>query len=85
MNICALGDSHVGSLKRGWGEIKGEYPKHEITFFAQRSDGLDGLIAHDGKLIANNEKLAKVLSLLLLGGKPSILARMICSLSTGLA
>ena len=69
MNICVLGDSHVGSLKRGWGEIKGEYPKHEITFFAQRSDGLDGLIAHDGKLIANNEKLAKALEFTSAGRK----------------
>lgn len=61
MKICVMGNSHVGSLKRGWDEIKGDYPEHEITFFAQRSDGLEGLIAHDGKLIANNEKLAKAL------------------------
>ena len=71
MKICVLGNSHVGSLKRGWDTIKGDYPQHEITFFAQRSDGLEGLIAHDGKLIADNEKLAKALEFTS-GGKKAI-------------
>ena len=71
MKICVMGNSHVGCLKRGWDAIKEDYPEHEITFFAQRSDGLDGLIAHDGKLIPNNEKLAKALEFTS-GGKKEI-------------
>jgi len=71
MKICVMGNSHVGSLKRGWDEIKGDYRQHEITFFAQRSDGLEGLIAHDGKLIPNNEKLAKALEFTS-GGKKEV-------------
>lgn len=71
MKICVLGNSHVGSLKRGWDEIKGDYPEHEITFFAQRSDGLEDLVACGGKLIANTEKLAKALEFTS-GGKKEI-------------
>lgn len=71
MKICALGNSHVGSLKRAWDAIKGEYREQEITFFAHRSDGLEGLIAHDGKLIPNNEKLATALEFTS-GGKKDI-------------
>lgn len=71
MKICAVGNSHVGSLKRSWEGIKGGYREHEITFFAQRSDGLNGLIAHNGKLVADNEVLANALEFTS-GGKKEI-------------
>ena len=61
MKICVMGNSHVGSLKRGWDEIKADYGGHHVTFFAHRSDGLEGLIVQDGKLIPTNEKLATAL------------------------
>lgn len=66
-----MGNSHVGSLKRGWDNIYKDYPETEITFFAHRAAGLDGLIAHDGKLIPNNEALAKALEFTS-GGKKEI-------------
>jgi hypothetical protein len=71
MKICVMGNSHVGSLKRGWDEVRTNYREHEITFFAQRSDGLEGLIAQNGKLIPNNEKLASALEFTS-GGKKEI-------------
>lgn len=61
MRICIMGDSHVGSLKRGWDEIYKDYRDKEIVFFAHRADGLNDLIVWDGKLIPDNEELAKAL------------------------
>ncbi|HMZ06051.1 MAG TPA: hypothetical protein PK078_00415 [Anaerolineales bacterium] len=71
-NICILGNSHVGSLKRGWDAIYNDYQQIRITFFAQRSDGIEGLIVHDGKLIPNNEDLMNALAFTS-GGKTDIL------------
>lgn len=71
MKICVIGNSHVGSLKRGWDVIKEDYREQEITFFAQRSDGIDGLIAQNGKLIPDNEVLARALEFTS-GGKKEI-------------
>lgn len=61
MKICVIGNSHVGSLSRGWDVFKGDYPEHEITFFAQRSEGINGLIVRSGKLIPDNQALARAL------------------------
>ena len=71
MKICIMGNSHVGSLKRGWDGIHVEYPEKEIVFFAHRANGLDGLIVHDGKLIPENEELAKAIEFTS-GGKAEI-------------
>lgn len=71
MKICIMGNSHVGSLKRGWDEIVGNYPEQEITFFAQRADGLNELISKNGKLIPKSEELAKALEFTS-GGKKEI-------------
>jgi len=67
--ICIIGNSHVGSLKRGWNEIWADYPEQEITFFAQRSDGINDLVALNGKLIPDNEKLVKALEFTSAGKK----------------
>lgn len=69
--ICIIGNSHVGSLKRGWDKIRNNYPDKKITFFAHRADGLNGLIPSDGKLIPNNEVLAKAIEFTS-GGKKEI-------------
>jgi hypothetical protein len=61
MRICIMGDSHVGSLKRGWDNIYDVYPDKEIVFFAHRANGLNDLIVRDGKLVPNNGELAKAL------------------------
>lgn len=61
INICIMGNSHVGSLKRGWDVINKDYHKIKITFFAQRSDGLKDLVVQDGKLSPNNNELSKAL------------------------
>jgi hypothetical protein len=39
--ICILGNSHVASLKQGWEQIKGSWPRVEVSFFAQA--GVEGL------------------------------------------
>ncbi len=66
-----MGNSHVGSLKRGWNNINSEYPGKEITFFAHRATGLSGLIPKDGKLVPDNEDLANALKFTS-GGKQEI-------------
>jgi hypothetical protein len=71
MKICVLGNSHVGSLKRGWDLIRSEFRGQEITFFAHRAGGLIGLMPHQGKLVPNNEELAKALAFTS-GGKREI-------------
>lgn len=66
-----MGDSHVGSIKRGWDNISRDYPEKEITFFAQRATGLSGLIPKDGKLVPDNDDLANALKFTS-GGKDEI-------------
>jgi hypothetical protein len=66
-----MGDSHVGSLKRGWDNINSEHPGKEITFFAHRANGLSGLIPKDKKLIPDNEDLVNALKFTS-GGKQEI-------------
>ena len=58
MNICIIGNSHVGSLKRAWDNIKDLFPKINITFFAQRANGLNDLIIKKNILLPNNDTLA---------------------------
>lgn len=61
MKICVLGNSHVGSLKRAWDQVSYKWPDVELTFFAQRGDGLRGLSIADGRLVATNERLKSAL------------------------
>ncbi len=66
-----MGNSHVGSLKRGWDNFNSECPEKEITFFAHRADGLSGLIPKDKKLVPDNEDLVNALKFTS-GGKQEI-------------
>lgn len=71
IKICIMGNSHVGSLKRGWDNISSEHPEKEVIFFAHRANGLSGLISKDEKLVPDNEDLAKALKFTS-GGKQEI-------------
>lgn len=71
IKICVMGNSHVGSLKRGWDNINSECPGKEITFFAHRADGLNGLIPKDKKLVPDNADLVNALKFTS-GGKQEI-------------
>lgn len=61
LNICVLGNSHVGSLKLGWNLIEQDYPGIKITFFAARACGLEHLTVRKGMLIPSNAHLKKSL------------------------
>jgi hypothetical protein len=43
MRFAVLGNSHIGSIKRGWDIISSQYPGHEMVFFGARRDGLNSL------------------------------------------
>lgn len=51
MEICILGNSHIGSLKRGWDNIGKNHSDHKVTFFASPSDSLKNLSIENGKLV----------------------------------
>lgn len=51
MKICILGNSHVGSLKRGWDIIHADHQEHQITFFASRADGMANLRLENQALV----------------------------------
>lgn len=62
IKICVLGNSHVASLKMGWELIRNEYKQMNLTFFAQRQSGLNGLVLRNGLLVPNNEELKRAIS-----------------------
>jgi hypothetical protein len=59
MKICVLGNSHAASLKNGWDDISCNFPNIQITFFASRANGLQGLIIDDNRLVPNTKELSK--------------------------
>ncbi|QEQ95872.1 hypothetical protein [Neptunomonas concharum] len=61
MKICIIGNSHVGSLKRGWDQITRNYSNIQLTFFAHRNNGLADLVVKDSTLVAANEELEQAL------------------------
>jgi hypothetical protein len=61
MNICILGNSHVGALKRAYDKISTDYPDIQITFFAQRGYDLTELDVDNGKLVANSDVLRQAI------------------------
>jgi hypothetical protein len=70
-NLCIIGDSHVGALKKAWSIVTAEYPNIKITFFAQRGFGLNSLVAENGKLHSPIEVVAAALEFVS-GGKRHI-------------
>lgn len=71
MKICVIGNSHVGSLKRGWANINSNCPGIEVTFFANRGQGLDRLGVCNGKLSPSDAVMARALEVTS-GGKNNI-------------
>lgn len=61
MKICVIGNSHVGALKRAWDAMPGRHQSANITFFAARGRGLEGLAVNDGRLVPETEFLKKSL------------------------
>ena len=61
-NICVLGSSHAGSLRKGWDRLRGEFPAIELTFFASRAKGLDGLSLENGALTPGPPRLRSDIS-----------------------
>lgn len=57
MKIAILGDSHVAALRLGWEQIADEYPEVDVSFFAQRRDGLKDLEVQPGRLVPRSEAL----------------------------
>jgi len=57
MRLAIIGNSHVGSLKRGWDRIHMEFAPIEITFFAARSDTMRHLELRGHVLVPTNEDL----------------------------
>ncbi len=58
MNICIIGNSHVGALKRAWVLIGKNFPSINITFFAHRG-GMSNLRVSDNKLIPRDDQLLR--------------------------
>jgi hypothetical protein len=58
MRICVLGNSHVACLKLAWDELRVDYPKTSLTFFADRQNGLAGLTPKGSALVPSNEALS---------------------------
>ncbi|MFC3441904.1 hypothetical protein ACFOKF_12070 [Sphingobium rhizovicinum] len=43
MRFAVLGNSHIGSIKRGWDIVSAQQPDHQMDFFGARRDGLKSL------------------------------------------
>ena len=57
MRLCILGNSHVGSLKLGWGIVAHQYPNVEITFFASRQRKMEAFRVEKNSLVPDNKAL----------------------------
>ncbi len=58
MKVLVIGNSHVGSLKRGWDNISLNYTnKVETVFAASRGRGMEEILINDGIMSGNTERL----------------------------
>lgn len=58
MKVLVVGNSHAGSLKRGWDNIfSSSTSKVEIVFAASRGQGMEELLINDGIMSGNTERL----------------------------
>ena len=55
MKLAAIGNSHLGSLKRGWDSIGSEFPGIDITFFGARGREMRFLEAVGTALVPTTE------------------------------
>ena len=70
-NICVLGNSHVGALKRAWDLMPEWHQEYNLVFFTARSNGLGGLILIDNKLVPKTDRLKRTITYTS-GGKSEI-------------
>lgn len=61
MKICVIGNSHVGSLKRAWDKNSTNHPEVEMTFFAQRANGMAALKVRGKHLVPSTDALASAI------------------------
>lgn len=62
MKIAAIGNSHIGSLKKAWLMMRDNYPACDITFFAHWADELRSLEVENGCLVPGNSGLRDAIS-----------------------
>lgn len=55
MKLAVLGNSHIGSIKKGWGSIAETYSDTELTFFGHRGRRIEGMQAKGGLLAPVNK------------------------------
>ena len=63
MKVCIIGNSHIGSLKRAWDNLKDDYKNIDIIFFGSTGDSLSELEISDFKLVSKSEEINKNLIL----------------------
>jgi hypothetical protein len=73
INLCIIGNSHTGALKRAWDQLVAADSKKKVrvTFFAQRAGGLEKLRLDAQSLVPNDASLKKALEFTS-GGETSI-------------
>jgi hypothetical protein len=57
MNICVIGNSHVGAIKRGWDEINSDFSNVSVTFYCARGHGLNSLYSLDDKVLVSDDPI----------------------------
>ena len=62
MNVCVIGNSHVGALKGAWNSLSSIHREINITFFASRGNSLSDLFYENGKLASSSDRVAEFLS-----------------------
>lgn len=62
MKIAVIGNSHIGSLKRGLGLMPPQDVPHSFTFFGARSDGLKDLDIEGQCLVPRSDPVADAIA-----------------------
>ncbi|MCK7544319.1 hypothetical protein MLC59_09085 [Marinobacter bryozoorum] len=71
MNVCVIGNSHVGALKKAWDELACDYPNVNLFFFARGSNSLEYLNVKNGFLVPGNDKVKQAF-IYTSGGRESV-------------
>lgn len=71
MKLVIIGNSHIGSLRRAWEEISGNYPSVEIVFFGSKRDTLKHMKVQGRKIVPTDNIVLKSISFVS-GGRSSI-------------
>lgn len=62
MKIAVIGNSHIGSLKRGMDMMKAKEVLYDLCFFGARGDGLKSLTVEDSSLVPSDEGTADAIA-----------------------